>query len=269
MTKTKSIKPESTKSIYQYLTAEKGYPETVDSAVVLGSGLGDFTDHLEDASSLSYSEIPRFPETSVQGHSGRLFHGRVRGKEVIAFSGRFHHYEGHPFYRTVLPVYLAHMFDAKKLIISNAAGAINTRFKVGDLMVIDDLIRLFHSISAYPGERFRYNLYPVADRVRSLAAEAGLEIQRGTYIYLKGPNYESKAEIRAFRTLGADVVGMSTAPELSEASRLGIRTAAISLVTNMAAGVLPKKLDHSEVKEAAESRKDDFARLVSILIEKL
>jgi purine-nucleoside phosphorylase len=260
--------PESTDSIYRYLL-DQGFPENVDSVVILGSGLGDFTDHLKDAESIPYSEIPGFPETSVEGHSGTLFRGSVRGKEIIAFSGRFHHYEGHPFSRTVLPVHIAHRFSADKLIISNAAGAINTRFKVGDLMVIDDILRLFHSISASPGEQFRYNLYRVADRVRALAAEAGLEIQRGTYIYLKGPNYESKAEIRAFRTLGADVVGMSTAPELSEASRLGIRTAAISLVTNMAAGVLPKKLDHSEVKEAAESRKDDFARLVSILIEKL
>jgi len=262
------MKQEETAQIYSFLTSH-GFPEKIDSAVILGSGLGDYTQALDEPESIPYSDIPGFPETSVQGHSGELFRGKMHGKEVIAFSGRFHHYEGHPLSRTVLPVHLAHAFKAEKLIISNAAGAINTRFSVGDLMVIDDIIRLFHSISAYNGKPFRYNLYPVADRVRKLAAGIGLEVQRGTYIYLKGPNYESKAEIRAFRTLGADVVGMSTAPELSEASRLGIRTAAISLVTNMAAGVLPKKLDHSEVKKAAEARKEDFARLVSVLIEKL
>ena len=259
---------ESIDQIHRFLTGH-GFPEKIDSAVILGSGLGDFTEALDEPESIPYSEIPGFPETSVQGHSGELFRGKIHDREIIAFSGRFHHYEGHAFSSTVLPVHLAHAFGAEKLIISNAAGAINTRFSVGDLVVLDDIIRLFHSIAASPSEPFRYNLYPIADRGRSLAAEIGLEVQRGTYIYLKGPNYESKAEIRAFRTLGADVVGMSTAPELSEASRLGIRTAAISLVTNMAAGVLPKKLDHSEVKEAAEARKDDFARLVSVLIEKL
>lgn len=260
--------PYSIPQIREFLL-ERDFPEKIDTAVILGSGLGDFTSVIEDAFSIPYSEIPGFPETSVQGHSGELFTGVVSGKPIIAFSGRFHHYEGHPFPITVIPVRLADAFSAEKLIISNAAGSINTEFSVGDLMVIDDIIRPFQSVSAAPSDRFRYNLYPEAARVRKIAAEIGLEVQRGTYIYVTGPNYESKAEIRAFRVLGADVVGMSTAPELIEASRLNLRAAAISLVTNMAAGVLKQKLDHSEVKEAAEARKDDFARLVTALIEKL
>lgn len=261
-------KDEYLKAIHNYLVSN-GFPPTVDCVVILGSGLGDFTTALEEPFSVPYSEIPEFPETSVQGHSGELFYGQVSGRTVIAFSGRFHHYEGYPFSKTVLPVHIAKIFQANKMIISNAAGAINTQFQVGDLMVIDDIFRLFQSVSAFPGEPFRYNLYPVAGKVREIAAEIGLEVQRGSYLYVKGPNYESKAEIRAFRVLGADVVGMSTAPELIEASRLQIPAAAISLVTNMAAGVLKKKLDHSEVKEAAEKRKVDFARLVTALIEKL
>jgi purine-nucleoside phosphorylase len=261
--------PVTAEKIKTFLTSERDFPASTDTVVILGSGLGDFTSAIDDAFSVPYSEIPGFPETSVQGHSGELWTGTVSGRTVIAFSGRFHHYEGHPFSTTVLPVRLAAAFEARKLIISNAAGAINTEFSVGDLMVIDDILRPFHSVASVPSDRFRYSHYPVAAEVRKIAADIGLEVQRGTYVYVKGPNYESKAEIRAFRVLGADVVGMSTAPELVEASRLNLRAAAISLVTNMAAGVLKQKLDHSEVKEAAESRKEDFARLVSALIEKL
>jgi len=248
---------------------ENEFPEEIEAAVILGSGLGDFSTTIDEPFSIPYNQIPNFPHTSVVGHSGELYTGLVDGKKIIAFSGRFHHYEGYPLSKTVLPVHLAKAFNAKKLIVSNAAGAINTNFKVGDLMVIDDIFRVFQKISPAPGERFQYNLRPVADRVREIAASIGLEVQRGTYLYAKGPSYESKAEIRAFRVMGADVVGMSTAPELIEASRLNLPAAAISLVTNMAAGVLKQKLDHSEVKEAAESRKDDFARLVNALIKEL
>ena len=252
----------------EYLV-ESGFLPDVDSIVILGSGLGDFSSTISESQAIPYSKIPNFPETSVQGHSGELFFGRVSGKPIIAFSGRFHHYEGHKFSKTVLPVHLASAFNAKKIIVSNAAGAINTRFKVGDLMVIDDVFRLFQKVSATDSKPFRYNLHPVAERVRKIAAEIGIDVQRGTYLYVKGPNYETKAEIRAFRVLGADVVGMSTAPELIEASRLNIPTAAISLITNMAAGVETGKLDHSEVKRAAETRKEDFAKLVSQIIKKL
>lgn len=254
--------------IKSYLT-ENGFPGSFDSAVVLGSGLGDFSTKIEHSESIAYKNISGFPKTSVQGHSGELFFGTLAGKKILSFSGRFHHYEGYPFSTTVLPVQLAKAFNAKTLIISNAAGAINTGFQVGDLMVIDDIFRLFQKITPFPVPRHRYNLYPVAEKVRKIAASISLEVQRGTYVYVNGPNYETKAEIRMFRTLGCDVVGMSTVPELIEASRLGIDTAAISLVTNMATGLSSGKLDHSEVEMAAESRKDDFAKLVTELIRQL
>lgn len=247
----------------------RGFPSEPEAVIILGSGLGGFAESIQNPVSIPYSDIPGFPKTTVQGHSGNLVAGTVTGKQIIAFSGRFHHYEGHSLSRTVLPVRLAHQLNAKKLIISNAAGAINTNFNVGDLMVIDDLVRPLHSLAAMPGQPYRYNLYPIADRVRSIAAGIGLEIQRGSYLYVKGPNYESKAEIRAFRVMGADVIGMSTAPELMEAARLNLPAAAISLITNMAAGVQKGKLDHSEVEEAAESRKVDFTRLVTELVLKL
>lgn len=255
-------------NIKKYLI-ENGFPENIEALVILGSGLGDFASSIENPVSIPYSDIPNFPVTSVQGHSGELFSGTVSGKKITAFSGRFHHYEGHDFSKTVLPVHLAKVFNAKKIIVSNAAGAININFKVGDLMVIDDIFRVSQKISATPSQSFKYNLYPTADRVRKIAASIGLDVQRGCYLFAQGPNYETKAEIRAFRIMGADVVGMSTAPELIEASRLDIPAAAISLVTNMAAGVVKGKLAHSEVKLAAEARKEDFAKLVSELIKEL
>lgn len=254
--------------IKKYLL-DNGFPDSIEAGVILGSGLGSFTNEVKHAVSIPYSDIPGFPQTSVQGHSGELIAGNVAGKPIIAFSGRFHHYEGHPFSKTVLPVHLASAFNANKLIISNAAGAINTGFKVGDLMVIDDVFRLFQPVSAGPSEPYRYNLTETANRVRKIAASIGLEVQRGTYLFAQGPTYETKAEIRAFRILGGDVVGMSTAPELIEASKLNLPAAAISMVTNMAAGVVTGKLDHSHVKAAAESRKDDFARFVTEIVKQL
>ncbi len=260
--------PEEIYQIKNYLI-EHSFPKQIEAAVILGSGLGDFASVIDEPVSIAYSEIPNFPRTSVQGHSGELITGKVAGKSIIAFSGRFHHYEGHPFSKTVLPVHLSSAFSAKKLIISNAAGAINTGFKIGDLMVIDDIFRLFQPLSAGPSEPFRYKLAKTAGRVREIAASIGLEVQRGTYLFAQGPTYETKAEIRAFRILGGDVVGMSTAPELIEAARLNLPAAAISMVTNMASGVEAGKLDHAHVKAAAESRKDDFARLVTEVIKQL
>ncbi len=260
--------PDSIYRIKNYLL-DQSFPETIEAAVILGSGLGGFSSVIQKPLSFSYGDIPDFPQTSVQGHSGELISGTVAGKDVIAFSGRFHRYEGHPYSKTVLPVQLAHAFDAKKLIISNAAGAINTGFKVGDLMVIDDVFRLFEQVSAAPSEPFRYNHSETAAKVRRIAASIGLEVQRGTYLFAQGPSYETKSEIRAFRILGGDVVGMSTLPELVEAARLKLPAAAVSMVTNMAAGVVAGKLDHTHVKAAAESRKDDFARLVTELIKEL
>lgn len=248
---------------------ERDFPEEIEAAVILGSGLGGFIDTIEEPFSVPYDKIPGFPQTTVPGHSGELFTGTVGGKNIIAFSGRFHLYEGHDQSTAILPVQIAKFLHAKKLIISNAAGAINTSFTIGDLMVIDDIFRLFDKISSRPAHSFRYRHYSTAERVLQIAATIGMQVQRGTYLFVKGPNYETKAEINAFRTMGADVVGMSTVPELIEASRLELQTTAISLITNMATGFSQEKLDHSDVKEAAEMRKGDFERLVSEIILKL
>lgn len=248
---------------------KQGIPDNPEAAVILGSGLGGFGEHIDDANLIPYSQIPHFPVTSVKGHDGKLISGTINGKDIIAFSGRFHHYEGFTFEQTAIPVYVAKALGAKKLIISNAAGAINTDFEVGDLMVIDSVMRQNMSISPRGNRLHRYIHYPFADKARKIASDLGLSVQRGTYLYAKGPNYESKAEIRAFRIMGADAVGMSTAPELFEAARLRVKSVAISLISNMASGVTKEKLDHEEVKIAAESRKEDFAKLVKKLISEL
>ena len=260
--------PDFTNKIVSYLKS-RDIPSDIEAAVILGSGLGSFTDHIENPTTINYGLIPNMPTSSVQGHAGTLLFGEIEGHSIMAFSGRFHHYEGFSFEQTATPVYLAHALDANKLIISNAAGGINTDFEVGDLMIIDAVMRQNIKISPDGENSFRYNHYPSAEKARKIAADLSLSVQRGTYIYATGPNYETKAEIRSFRVMGADAVGMSTAPELSEAARLGVKAVAISLISNMAAGVTKQKLDHEEVKLAAESRKEDFAMLVKELIKKL
>jgi len=261
--------PDTIKQAHSEL-CKQGFSDRVDAAVILGSGLGGFEQRLGKSITVPYEDIPGFPGTTVSGHQGALHYGMIGSHNVLVFSGRFHHYEGHPFERTLLPVRLAGSFNARTLFISNAAGGINYRFHIGDLMLIDDLISL--------GIRYGSNNHPVLSgyrndamvgRVTEIATQLGLHLVRGTYIYAKGPSYETKAEIRAFRTLGGDAVGMSTAPELLETQRLGMQSVGISLITNMAAGVSRKKLAHEEIKEVAANRAKDFARLVETLIQKV
>ena len=260
--------PESIKETKEYLL-ENGFPDKIESVVILGSGLGAFTDSVLEQCSIPYERIPNFPVTSVEGHHGRLISAVVKNHPILIFSGRFHHYEGYSLSKTVLPIHISKSFHANKIIISNAAGAVNPSFQVGDLMVIDDIFRFFHKITISPSNTFTYTLYPFAEKSIKIASSIGLDVHRGTYLYMKGPNYETKAEIRAFQKLGVDVVGMSTAPELMEASRLEIPAVAVSLITNMAAGLSKNKLDHSEVKLAADSRKEDFTKFVIDLIDQL
>lgn len=257
--------PEYISTIKDFLT-EHGFPTKIDATVILGSGLGGFGDEIQNSDSIPYSDIPSFPQSTVEGHSGSLIFGEVDGKTVLAFSGRFHHYEGHDFSKTVLPVQLAAAFDVDKLIISNAAGGINLRYHVGDLMIIDSIIKQYTMVSEPAKNTWSSSFEEYAQEVKAIARDLNIETQMGTYLFVKGPNYESKAEIKAFRNLGGDAVGMSTAPELIEAAKLGVKTAAVSLITNAAAGVTGEKLDHAEVKEAADKKKDVFAKLVKGLI---
>jgi purine-nucleoside phosphorylase len=246
----------------------RGFTEHVDAAVILGSGLGGFTALVDNAISVPYNEIPGFPEVTVAGHGGELIQGLVGKKRVLVYSGRFHYYEGHPFERTVIPVQLAHQFGARQLVVSNAAGGINTRFAVGDLMLIDDFMRLGYRAAAQSTlAQQRYDNRDEIRRAREIAVQEDIQVRQGTYLYVKGPVYETKAEIRAYRILGADAVGMSTVPELLEAARLGMRSLGITLITNMATGVSEHKLEHAEIKDVADSRKDDFGRFVAAILQ--
>ena len=244
-------------------------PETIDAAIILGSGLGGFTQDIDIIKEIPYHMIPHFPKTSVKGHKGILFFGKHEKRTIIAFSGRFHLYEGHALETSILPVQVANVLNAKKLIISNAAGSINYHFSIGDLMAIENIIHLGQPLTPQGSSVFNFKQDLSVPKAQQLAANMGLSLQRGTYLFAKGPNYETQAEIRAFRRTGADVVGMSTAPELIEASRIGLNALGISLVTNMASGVSNQKLDHSEIKAAADQRGHDFNQLVLKLIEEL
>ena len=251
-------------AILSYLQSQ-GCPEQIHAGVILGSGLGKYTEALRITHTIPYSEIPSFPQSTVEGHSGALIFGILENRTIMVFSGRFHFYEGYEIDETVIPVRLIHAIGAKKLLISNAAGGINLSYNVGDLMVIDNIIRPHRRMMQQPS-KWHWNMKSYSDIAFSAAIKLGLTVHRGNYLYVFGPNYETKAEIHAYRIMGGDAVGMSTAAELMEATRLGLPAVGISLITNAAAGITGKALNHDEVKVAASARKEDFALLVSRLI---
>jgi purine-nucleoside phosphorylase len=251
----------------------KAFPAT---AVVLGSGLGGFASSLDRAASIPYSEIPNWPVSNVVGHEGRLVIGEAAGRPIAALSGRAHFYEGHDLRRVTFGTRVLGVLGVKTLILTNAAGGINSGFAPGDLMVIDDHINLLGSspLTGPNDERFgvRFpdltNVY--SPRLRHLADEAaaalGLTLRHGVYAACHGPSYETPAEVRYLRTIGADAVGMSTVPEAIVARHMGIDVLGISCITNFAAGVLPQPLNHDEVLETAKQVRDTFIALLNGVI---
>ncbi|MZQ76457.1 MAG: purine-nucleoside phosphorylase [Peptoclostridium sp.] len=247
--------------------------------LILGSGLGELADRIEDAITLEYSKIPKFPVSTVEGHSGRLVFGKLCGRQVVAMQGRFHYYEGYDMKDVTLPVRVMKLLGVETLIVTNAAGAVNISFSPGELMLISDHINLtFESplrgknMDDY-GVRFpdMTNAYDESLRgiVKSLAAENGIKLNEGVYACMGGPAYETPAEIRMLRVLGADAVGMSTVPEVICAVHSGMRVIGISCVTNMGAGILKQPLDHSEVMRTSEMARESFVSLLSMTIERL
>ena len=253
--------------------------ETPDVAIVLGSGLGDFADSLADAVTAPYETLPHWPQSRVAGHAGRLVVGRVAGTRVAALSGRVHVYEGHPMATVVFAVRVMARLGVKSLILTNAAGGINTDFGQGALMVIDDHINLMGSNPLIGpnddrlGPRFPDMSEVYSRRLRALADDAGrgagVGLRHGVYVAVHGPSYETPAEIRAFRALGADAVGMSTAPEAIAARHMGVEVLGISCITNMAAGVLDQPLVHDEVMETARRVRGSFIALLEGIIARL
>jgi purine-nucleoside phosphorylase len=247
-------------------------------AVVLGSGLGGFFDRLESPFATPYGEIPGWPSTAVAGHAGRLGIGAIGGKTVAVLSGRAHIYEGHEMDRVVFGARVMARLGVKTLVLTNAAGGINPAFGKGALMVIDDHINFLgrNPLTGPNDDRFGVRFPDMTEvyspRLRAIADEVagarGVPVQHGVYIAVPGPSYETPAEIRAFRTLGADAVGMSTVPEAIAARHMGLEVLAISCITNMAAGMLPETLNHEEVFEIANRVKDAFSSLLEGIIER-
>jgi purine-nucleoside phosphorylase len=239
--------------------------------VVLGSGLGAFADSLEDAVAVPYGEIPHFPTSTVAGHKGALVVGRCRGVPVAAMKGRVHFYEGYPLGEVVFPVRVLGRLGVRTLLVTNAAGAINPSFAPGDLMVIEDHVNLLGNPLLGPNEDALGPRFPdmseaydrgLRDVAEAACRAASIPCHRGVYVGLTGPSYETPAEIRMLRAMGADAVGMSTVPEVIAARHLGIRVAGLSCLTNMAAGVSDARLDHRDVLETGERVK---AALLEVL----
>ena len=250
-----------------------------DVAIVLGSGLGAFADTMHEAFGFEYKEVPHWPASSVIGHAGRLVGGTVRGRPVLALSGRVHYYEGHDLRTVTFAIRVLGRLGIKTLILTNAAGGINTNFAQGALMVIDDHINLYGSNPLMGpnddrfGPRFPDMTEVYSRRLHGLAdataREIGLPIEHGVYIAVHGPSYETPAEIYAFRTLGADAVGMSTVPEAIVARHMGLEVLGVSCITNMAAGVLPQPLNHDDVMETTRRVRSQFVALLEGIIGRL
>lgn len=247
--------------------------------LILGSGLGSIAAQLEDATLLPYTEIPGFHGTRVEGHEGRLCLGRFKGVPAAILQGRFHYYEGYPMEDVVLPTRVLCSLGIRTLVLTNAAGAINTRYRPGDLMLIEDHLNLMGANPlrgpnpAELGPRFpdlSEAYHPTCLRtLRNCASELSIPMHEGVYGGLLGPSYETPAEVRMLRALGADAVGMSTVPECIAANHMGIRVAGISCVTNLAAGLSPRKLSHQEVIENSLLGATQLGKLLELAIPRL
>lgn len=249
----------------------------IEVGIVLGSGLGNMAEQITNPIIIDYKDIPNFPVSTVQGHAGRLVIGELEGKNVLCMQGRFHFYEGYDMDQVVFPIQTMHMLGIEKLILTNAAGCVNKAWKPGTLMLINDHIKLapecplrgknedklglrfFDMSRAYDPE-----LLALA---RKKATELGVNFTEGVYMFFAGPNFETPAEVRAARILGADAVGMSTVPEAIAAAHCNMKTLGISCMTNMAAGILDQPLEHSEVLETGLVVNKMFSALIKAIVK--
>lgn len=268
---------DTVKQAAEAVRAQAGTPP--DVAVVLGSGLGDFAGTLGASVAMPYQSLPHWPESRVVGHAGRLVIGLMGPKRVAALAGRCHAYEGHDLKTVTFAVRVMGLLGVRTIILTNAAGGINTTFSEGALMVIDDHINLtaHNPLVGENDERFGVRFPDMTEvysrRLRHLADEAALaqriELRHGVYAALLGPSYETPAEIRYLRTIGADAVGMSTAPEAIVARHMGMDVLGISCISNMAAGVLPQPLRHDEVMDTTRRVRGEFIGLLEATIARL
>lgn len=250
-------------------------PET---AIILGSGLGRLVEEIEIEDEIAYSDIPNMPLSTVEGHSGKLLFGKLGGKEIIAMQGRFHYYEGYDMKQVTFPVRVMYELGIKNLFVSNAAGGMNPAFSVGDLMIIEDHINMF------PENPLRGKNFPTGPRFPSMheaydkhfiaiveeaAKNLSIKVQKGVYLGTPGPTFETPAEYRAFRILGADAVGMSTVPEVIVAVHCGIKVFGISVITDLGGFAEAVKVSHEEVQVAADAAQPRMTALMKELIKKV
>jgi purine-nucleoside phosphorylase len=250
-----------------YVGSRSGFKPEV--AVVLGSGLGGFTEQIQTPIVIPYQAVPNYPQPTVEGHSGEFVIGNYQSVPLIAAKGRFHYYEGHDIETVTLPIYLFHKLGVKYIIITNAAGSAKKSIPPGTLMVIN----------GYMDCTFRENLstpqliddisLKLLECVEKSSKSTKIKLKKGVYCWTQGPAYETPAEIEYIRNLGGDAVGMSTVPELQAAKQLGIDAIGISTITNYAAGIIDQPLTHSEVIETANRTKNDFAELIGATMENI
>ncbi|TQS74473.1 purine-nucleoside phosphorylase [Ornithinibacillus gellani] len=261
----------------EYLTGR--IQQKPEIGLILGSGLGVLGDEVEQATIIPYEEIPHFPTSTVAGHKGQLVIGTLEGKTVLAMQGRFHYYEGYTMQQVTFPVRVMKQLGIHSVIVTNAAGGVNTSFSPGDLMLITDHINqmgdnpLIGPNISEQGERFP-DMSKVYDRsllqlANSCANELGISVEQGVYVGNSGPTYETPAEINMLRILGGDAVGMSTVPEVIVAAHTGMRVLGISCISNMAAGILDQPLTHEEVMETTEKVKTDFLSFVKRIVNRI
>lgn len=247
--------------------------------IILGSGLGDLANIVEEKIIIKYSEVPNMPVSTVAGHAGQFVVGKLKGKTVIMMQGRFHYYEGNPMELLALPIYIMKNIGVKNVIVTNAAGGVNTSFVPGDLMIIKDHINFVFNNPLIGknyeelGPRFP-DMSAAYDKeliklAKEVSEDLSIGVKEGVYLMMTGPNYETPAEIRMARLLGGDAVGMSTVPEATVASHCKLRTLGISCITNMAAGMLDQPLNHEEVVETSNRVKEKFTNFVLSIIERM
>ncbi|MGL5379321.1 purine-nucleoside phosphorylase [Clostridium sp.] len=246
-------------------------------AVILGSGLGDLVNVVEDIEYIDYTDIPNFPVSTVKGHEGRLVFGKINGVEVLLMQGRFHYYEGYTMKEVTYPVYVMKQLGIDKIIVTNACGGINTSFEPGTLMLINDFVNLFGDNpliginderlgTRFPDMSEPYKL-ELIDKAKNIAKDLGIDCKEGVYAGFMGPYYETAAEIRMIGRHGADAVGMSTVPETIVANYLGMDVLGIACITNMATGIQKVKHSHERVVETAKKASVDLCKWVTKIIE--
>lgn len=248
-------------------------------ALILGSALGTLAEEIENPVVVDYKDIPNFLMTTVESHAGKLILGELNGKKVVCMSGRFHYYEGYDFEQLVTPIRVFHLLGVKTVILTNAAGGVNESYKVGEIMIIKDQIKLMgasplrgRNIEEF-GPRF-YDMSTVynseyRELTKKTAEKLGMKINEGNYFYWMGPQFETPAEINAIRMLGGDTVGMSTVTEAITAAHLGMKVLGLSLVTNMAAGITGEPLTTQEVDETGQKAAKDFKSLLREVIKEM